>query len=98
MAVGGFFRFLKTERFHQIFSFLVGFGLIALFKPMCKGDDCTTKKAPSVEEIEKTTYQIGSKCYRFKSGPIECRSEGVVEPFWAASAAPAASAAKRSKQ
>lgn len=75
------FEFLKTKEFSTVFSFVVGLGLMALFRPICQGKDCVIQKAPPVDEVNKTTYQLGSKCYQFRSESIECPKEGVIESF-----------------
>ena len=75
------FEFLKTEAFCIGFSFLIGVGIFALMTPICTGKECRIEKAPSVEEIKQTTYQLGSKCYQFQMENISCPSEGVIEPF-----------------
>jgi len=72
---------LKTERFATLFSFVVGFGLVAILIPVCKGDECFIKKAPSVKEMKENTYQIGSKCYQFKPESVDCPADGVIEAF-----------------
>jgi hypothetical protein len=76
------FGFLKTETFKIVGSALLGVGLVAALKPVCKGPDCIEKKAPPVDEVSKSTYQIGSKCFKFKTLQITCPKEGsVIEPF-----------------
>lgn len=72
---------LKTEKFAMFFSFVVGFAIVAITIPICKGEECYIKKAPSVEEMKKSTYRIGMKCYQFKSETIECPATGVIEAF-----------------
>ena len=75
------FEVLKTERFALIFSFLLGFGIVALAMPMCKGDECFIKKAPLIEEMKSSTYRLGKKCYQFRSETVECPATGVIEAF-----------------
>ena len=78
------YEILKTEKFAIFFSFMVGFGIIAITIPPCKGDECFIKKAPSVDEMKKTTYRIGSKCYQFKSESLECSNvptKSIIEAF-----------------
>jgi hypothetical protein len=81
------FEVLKTEKFATLFSFIIGFGLIAILIPVCKGDQCFVKKAPSVEEMKKTTFQLGKKCYQFTSEMVECPAKGAIEAFVAYSPA-----------
>lgn len=75
------FGFLKTEGYSIIFSLVTGIGIAAVFKPGCRESDCAIKRAPPVDEVTKTTYQIGDKCYQFKTENIECPTKGVIEPF-----------------
>ncbi len=72
---------LKTEKFAIIFSAILGFAIATLAIPVCKGDNCIIKKAPSVEEMKKTTFRIGSKCYQFKPEIKECPANGVIEAY-----------------
>jgi hypothetical protein len=72
---------LKTEQFAQLFSFLLGFGIIVMLIPICKGDECFVKKAPLIEEMKNSTYKLGSKCYQFTPETVECPAEGVIEAF-----------------
>jgi hypothetical protein len=75
------YEVLKTEKFAVFFSFIVGMSIIAVLIPVCKGDECFLKKAPLVEEMKKSTYHIGSKCYQFKPETVECPASGVIEAF-----------------
>jgi len=75
------FEFLKTERFSIIASFIVGLGLMSLLKPECKGTECRILKAPPLEEVNHSTYQLGSKCYQFRSETIQCPTGTILEPF-----------------
>uniref|UniRef100_A0A6C0D9G2 Uncharacterized protein n=1 Tax=viral metagenome TaxID=1070528 RepID=A0A6C0D9G2_9ZZZZ len=64
------FEFLKTKNFHILFSFLIGVFIILLIRPICKGDECIIHTNPDIKEIESSIYQIGSKCYQFKTSVI----------------------------
>lgn len=75
------FEVLKTEKFAILFSFIIGFGIVAVAYPVCKGDDCFVKKAPSVSEMKTSTFRIGAKCYQFRSKVQECPASGVIEAF-----------------
>jgi hypothetical protein len=75
------FEFLKTDQFKIVGSFIIGLGIMAILKPGCRGDTCKIMKAPPVEEVRATTYQIGEKCYQFKTDVISCPKEGVIESF-----------------
>ena len=76
------FGVLKTEKFATVFSFILGFGLIAIMHPNCTGDSCFVKKAPSVKEMKETTFKLGSKCYQFVPEMVDCPAKGeVIEAF-----------------
>jgi hypothetical protein len=75
------YEVLKTEKFAVFFSFIIGVSIIAILIPVCKGKECFIKKAPSVNEMKRNTYRIGSKCYQFKPETIECPASGVIESF-----------------
>lgn len=69
------FEVLKTESFNVAFSGLLGLALVMLFYPKCK-DDCRVVKAPPVEEIRSSTYQLGDRCYKFVAKPTSCTTPG----------------------
>jgi hypothetical protein len=75
------FDFMKTKSFNYVFSFLLGLGIVALFRPVCKGDSCLLVRAPPADEIKQTTYQIGKKCFQFETYLIDCPKSGVIEAF-----------------
>jgi hypothetical protein len=75
------FEFLKTKQFNIIFSFILGLGIMSLFRPLCTGSECAIQKAPPVDEVNKSTYQLGAKCYQFRSTPVDCPKTEVIEPF-----------------
>lgn len=76
------FEFLKLKSFDYIFSIIIGIGLVAALRPICHGDKCTIEKAPPVDEINHSTYQLGSKCYQFRSEPVDCPKAGAIEGFY----------------
>ena len=64
------FEFLKTKNFHVVFSFLLGIFIVIVWKPTCKDDECIAHELPNLNEINSSTYQIGTKCYQFKTIPV----------------------------
>lgn len=72
---------LNSKKFNIVFSVLIGIALAAILKPMCKGDSCMILKAPPVKEVNKATYQLGGKCYQFRTQSVDCPSKGVIEAF-----------------
>lgn len=68
---------MKKPMFNIAFSFILGVGIIAIFRPMCKDEsgkpvECTTNKAPPVADWDNAVYRVGSKCYEYKSQIVDC--------------------------
>ena len=76
------FEFLKSKSFNYIFSVIIGIGLVAALRPVCHGDNCTIEKAPPVDEITHSTYQLGLKSYQVRSEPVDCPKTGAIEGFY----------------
>jgi len=75
-------QFLKSERYSMAFSFILGVGIMAALKPGCRERDCSTKKAAPTDEVVKSTYQIGSKCYQFGTRNVDCPANNqIIEAF-----------------
>jgi hypothetical protein len=72
---------LKTEGYSIAFSVVLGIGILAAIKPRCAQGSCTIKKAPNPDEVTHSTYQIGSKCYKFNTQSIQCPLNGTIESF-----------------
>lgn len=72
---------LKDERFSVMFSFILGVGLLAVFRPACDNDKCAKVKAPPVPDFDGKTFRIGDSCYKFKTKTKDCPAEGFIESF-----------------
>lgn len=78
----GLLGFLNDERFNVFFSFVLGLGLICVFRPLCSGSDCDTMKPPSEQDFDKYVYRMGGgKCFEFKSEVVNCPASGTIEAF-----------------
>lgn len=67
-----FKRFFHTESGKAIISILLGLGLATLFTKTCKGVNCLTFKAPSLDDIKKKTYKYGEACFQYEMSSIIC--------------------------
>jgi hypothetical protein len=76
-----FVDMLKTEKFALVFSFLMGFSIIVIAIPVCQGEECIVKKAPEMEEMKKSTFKLGAKCYQFRPEIEACPKKGAIENF-----------------
>lgn len=63
---------LDTRLGSFIFSFVLGLGLAALFRKVCKEGNCIIVKGPPREEVENKIFKKDSKCYRYKSKDVDC--------------------------
>jgi len=79
--MGRLFTFIHSNTFNIIWSAILGMGIVAVLKPSCKPGECVTKKAPSADEVTKAPYQIGTKCYKFSTNPVDCSGVDIIEPF-----------------
>lgn len=57
-------------------SALIGFGIAAMFRPLCKGPECVILRGPPVDELRNAVYQFGSKCVEFQTKAVECPKKG----------------------
>lgn len=66
------FEFLKSTKFHMIFSFIVGLFIVLVLRPICKGESCNEHKNPDTKEMISSVYQLGSHCYQFQTTTVDC--------------------------
>ena len=57
-------------------SALIGFGIAAMFSPLCKGPECVILRGQPVDELRNAVYQFGSKCVEFQTKAVECPKKG----------------------
>jgi len=72
---------LHKPAFGIMISFMLGLAIVMVVSPICRGKDCMIVKAPPLHEVNKTIYNIATKCYKFDAVPMECPASGVVEAF-----------------
>ena len=72
---------LKSPLFNTSFSFILGIGLIAILRPLCKGNACNIFKAPPVKEWDGIVYRIGEECYEYSTKSVKCPGSGEIEAF-----------------
>jgi hypothetical protein len=63
---------LKIPHMATLLSLILGFGIAAMFRPLCKGTECMITRGPPVTDIKGSVYQFGNKCVEFTPKPIEC--------------------------
>jgi hypothetical protein len=60
-----FKRLLNTQLGKIFISVLLGLGLAAIFRKVCKDKNCIQFKGPILSDLEGKTYKHGEKCYRY---------------------------------
>ena len=60
-------------------SFLIGFGIAAMFRPVCHGSDCIVIHGPPVKDVVDKVYQMGERCVEFTTEVVACPSEGAIK-------------------
>lgn len=53
-------------------SFFIGFGIAAIFRPLCNGPECIVLHGPPVKEVLHKVYQMGAKCVEFSTEVVDC--------------------------
>lgn len=81
-----FSKWIANANVAILVSCVLGFGVAALFRPLCKGPDCVILRGPPVAQIRGSVYQIGEKCHEFNAKAVECPPPGdpetkVIETF-----------------
>lgn len=71
-------RFFYLPGVTTLISLLLGFGIAAIFRPLCNGPDCVVVRGPPINDIRDSVYQIGKQCVEFKAKPIACPKNGTV--------------------
>jgi hypothetical protein len=59
-----------------LLSFFIGFGIAAMFRPMCRGSDCIVLHGPPVRDVIDKVYQMGERCVEFTTEVTECPADG----------------------
>lgn len=75
-------KLLNDSKFNVFFSFILGIGIVCIFRPICSGSECNIEKPPVETDFDKFVYRMGGgKCYEYKSEIVKCPSSGTIEAF-----------------
>jgi hypothetical protein len=66
---------MNTEFGSFVISLILGLGLSALFREVCKGQDCIIFEPPNDNYIQSHIFQFKSGCYKFKPKFTECKTK-----------------------
>ena len=68
-----FVKRILHDRFGSILiSVILGLGLAALFKRVCKGDGCMVINAPNENDIRNYVYKVDQSCYKYTPNVVDC--------------------------
>ena len=67
---------LDVPWFAVFVSFMLGFGIAAMFRPLCKGPECIVVHGPPVKDVVDKVYQMGEKCVEFTTEVVSCPKDG----------------------
>lgn len=65
-------KFLETSMGSIIISAVLGFGLAALFRRVCEGNNCIIIKSPPRSDIEGKVFGLEDKCYKYTPENTKC--------------------------
>ena len=71
-----YWHYMEIPWLAAFISFLIGFGIAAMFRPACKGSDCIVLHGPPVRDVIDKVYQMGEKCVEFTTDVIDCPKDG----------------------
>ena len=70
-----YWTYMENPWVAAILSFLIGFGIAAMFRPMCRGSDCIVLHGPPVRDVIDKVYQMGERCVEFTTEVTECPAD-----------------------
>ena len=71
-----YWHYMENPWLATFLSFLIGFGIAAMFRPLCKGADCIVLHGPPVKDVINKVYQMGEKCVEFTTETMDCPKDG----------------------
>jgi len=71
-----YWDYLEIPWLAALLSFFIGFGIAAMFRPMCSGSDCLVLHGPPVKDVINKVYQMGEKCVEFTTEVVPCPKDG----------------------
>ena len=74
-------KLFKIPGMGALLSIILGFGIAAIFRPLCKGPECIIMRGPPVGDIKGAVYQFGSRCVEFDAKAIECPTKSKAVPI-----------------
>ncbi len=70
------FGLMENQMMAMCISFILGFGIAAIFRPICRGSECIVLNGPPVKDVVDKVYQMGEKCVEFSTELVNCPTDG----------------------
>jgi hypothetical protein len=71
-----YWAYMENPWIAAFISFMLGFGIAAMFRPLCNGPDCIVLHGPPVKDVVDKVYQMGKQCVEFTTEVVECPTNG----------------------
>jgi hypothetical protein len=63
---------IESDAAKKIVSIILGLGVAALFRQVCKDEKCKIIQGPRLSDIEKNIYKIDERCYKYRPVASHC--------------------------
>lgn len=71
-----YWSYMEVPWLAAFVSFMIGFGVAAMFRPLCNGPECIVIHGPPVKDVVNKVYQMGEKCVEFTTEVVTCPADG----------------------
>ena len=71
-----YWTYMENPWLAALVSFMIGFGIAAMFRPLCNGPECIVLHGPPVKDVIDKVYQMGEKCVEFTTEVVTCPAAG----------------------
>ena len=56
-------------------SVILGLGIAAMFRKVCKGRNCIVLRGPDPDDIKKNIYEWQDRCYKYNPVATKCQNK-----------------------
>lgn len=71
----GLYEKLDTPSGSLVISVIIGLGLAAMFRKVCKDKSCIVIRGPHMEDTKKYFYKYNEDCYKYTPEVTECEKQ-----------------------
>lgn len=65
-------RILESKIGAIVLSVILGLGLAAVFRQVCKGNECIVVEGPKLDDVDKYYYKIDNDCFKYTPYVTKC--------------------------